>query len=290
MTREWRGPSIAHERPRKRVRLMHLLFAPLPRAAPRLSSTRRWRLMRLRSVRGNGSSVRRSTVATHLPKRGRPSATRAFSAQSASARSSSFGFAPVAWPSDARASVPSKHGLRRDAQPTRIKMRVDPVGTGSPAGEAPAEQSRIRGSRFRVVLRKSRRVARNPWRPSEPPPPLALPFAVVPHRADATTGFAPPRGLERVARADGALLAAPNVNGLRATLGVTAHGAVDLTVRAGGDGVLISMAAAPILAERLAAASGTLGRKLSHLALRARSIRVTSAAGESEPGSGGAER
>ncbi|MBK6427147.1 MAG: hypothetical protein IPF82_13380 [Blastocatellia bacterium] len=169
-------------------------------------------------------------------------------------------------------------------------MRVDSIRTESPVDNTPVEQSPVRGSRFRVVLRKSRRVARYPGGPSEPPPPPAPPFGFLPQRADAAASIAPPRGLERVARADGALQAVPNANGLRATLGVTTHGAVDLTVRAGGDGVLISMAAAPILAERLAAASGTLGRRLSHLSLRARSIRVTSVASEPAPESGGAKR
>ena len=168
-------------------------------------------------------------------------------------------------------------------------MRTDPVRTESPVDDTPVEQSPERGSRFRVVLRKSRRVPRNPGRPSEPPPPPAPPFAVVPQRAEAAS-IAPPRGLERVARVDGAVQAAPSVNGLRATVGVPSHGAVDLTVRAGGDGVLISMAAAPILAERLALATGTLSRRLTHLALRARSIRVTSASSEPAPGTGGAKR
>lgn len=156
-------------------------------------------------------------------------------------------------------------------------MRVEPAAAEIRGDDRGTEQPRGRGRRFRTALRRSREPV-----DSVVASPAHLVREGTSHRAapeqhpQGAAGSAPPRGAERVDRVDSASQAAPRVNGLRATIATPEHGAVDLNVRHGADGALIALAAAPALAARLSATSGTLGRRLSIRDVRARSIRVTS--------------
>jgi hypothetical protein len=170
-------------------------------------------------------------------------------------------------------------------------MRVEPTAAEIRGDDNETEPPRGRGKRFRKALRQSRRTA-----DATVVSPMLFVHAGTGHRAamvqhqQGGQGSAPPRGAERVDRAESASLAAPRVDGLRAIIATPVHGAVDLSVRHVADGALIALAAAPTLAARLSATSGTLGRRLSVRDVRARSIRVTSSTTGTSSRGGGAKR
>lgn len=170
-------------------------------------------------------------------------------------------------------------------------MRVEPTAAEIRGDDNGAEPPRGRGKHFRMALRRSRAIVDATV--ASPVPPV---HERTGHRASpeqqlhGTPGSAPSRGAERVDRVEHASPATPRVDGLRAIIATPAHGAVDLNVRHGADGALIAIAAAPALAARMSATSGTLGRRLSIREVRARSIRVTSSTTGTSSSGGGARR
>lgn len=170
-------------------------------------------------------------------------------------------------------------------------MRVEPTAAEIRRDENAPEPQRGRGRRFRAAIRQCRgSVAEMVHSPG-----LALcdrtgQPAVNEHPLQRSQGSAPARGIERVERAENANPAAPRVDCLRAAITTTSHGVVDLNVRSGSDGILISLAAAPVMAARMSTATGTLGRSLSVREVRARSIRVTSSAPGNPSRDGGTRR
>ena len=170
-------------------------------------------------------------------------------------------------------------------------MRVEPTATEVRGDDKGTEPPRGRGKRFRMALRRFRATV-----DATVASPVHLVREGTDHRSakeqqpQGTPGSVPSRGAERVDRVDSASQAAPRVNGLRAIIATPAHGAVDLNVRHGADGALIALAAAPALAARLSATSGSLGRRLSVREVRARSIRVTSSTTGTSSSGGGARR
>lgn len=170
-------------------------------------------------------------------------------------------------------------------------MRVDPTAAEMRGDESAPEPQRGRGKRFRSAIRQSRGSAGETSSSPEPPlHPRTGQAAVNDLPLHRSQGSAPARGIERVELTESANPAAPRVDCLRASIATNSHGVVDLNVRNGADGVLISLAAAPVMAARMSTSTGTLGRSLSVREVRARSIRVKSSAPGNPSRDGGARR
>lgn len=170
-------------------------------------------------------------------------------------------------------------------------MRVEPTAAEMRGDECAPEPRLGRGKRFRSVIRRCRGSAGEAALSPEPPLRARTGQATVNEQPlQQGQGSAPARGIERVERTESANPAAPRVDSLRASIATTSHGVVDLNVRNGADGVLISLAAAPIIAARMSTSTGTLGRSLSVREVRARSIRVKSSAPGNPSREGGARR
>ncbi len=170
-------------------------------------------------------------------------------------------------------------------------MRVEPTASELRGDECAPEPRRGRGRRFRAAIRRYRGNA-GPTNCSPEPPLRATTSqpAVNEQPPQRSQGSTPARGIERVERTESANLAVPRVDGIRTSIATTLHGVVDLNVRNGADGVLISLAAAPVMAARMSTSTGTLGRSLSVRDVRARSIRVKSSAPGNPSRDGGARR
>lgn len=170
-------------------------------------------------------------------------------------------------------------------------MRVEPTAAEARGVESAPEPQRGRGKRFRAAIRQCRGSAAGTVPSTDPPlrDRTGQP-ALNDQPLQRSQGSAPARGIERVERTESATVAAPRVDCLRAVITTISHGVVDLNVRSGPDGILISLAAAPVMAARMSTATGTLGRSLSVREVRARSIRVTSSAPGNPSRDGGTRR
>lgn len=161
-------------------------------------------------------------------------------------------------------------------------MRVESTPAELRGDTGEIERSGHRGKRFRTVLSRRRRSARHRETVVEPrgftherPTTTGMPFATT------LSGGVPPSGLARVESTESMQ---PSIQGparIQAKIAIPGRGSVDLTVRNGSEGVLVSMTAAPVLAERLSRSTGTLGRRLSVRHVRTRQLRVRSTGADS---------
>lgn len=170
-------------------------------------------------------------------------------------------------------------------------MRVELTAAEMRGDENAPEPQRGRGNRFRVAIRQCRGTAdAKVLSPELPLRDRTGQPAVNEQPLQRSQGSAPSRGIERVEHTESATPAAHRVDCLRAVITTTSHGVVDFSVRNGADGVLIAIAAAPVMAARMSTATGTLGRSLSVREVRARSIRVTASAPGTPSRDGGKRR
>jgi hypothetical protein len=170
-------------------------------------------------------------------------------------------------------------------------MRVEPTAAEVSGDDRPDSVRGTRRKRFSATVRSARRADSAPERTAVcRPDELVAPRLADCPGPDAPTRGASPRGFERVSRVEDVGQVNPRIVGLRASVAAPGQSLVDVSVRTGTDGVLVSLAASSVVAERLSATTGTLGRRLSVRNVRARSIRVISTMPESSSGRGGSRR